>query len=194
MTQDEVLNIFRETGALLEGHFVLTSGFHSPHYFQCAKVLQYPEYLSVFSGIIARYFEDNEIDVVISPAVGGIVLGTEIGRILNVRTVFAERENGKLTLRRGFELKKSENVLAVEDVVTTGGSVFELIEIVKQQEAVLSGVGFIIDRSNGKVNFGCKQISLAKFDVVKFAENEIPEWLGKIPVYKPGSRLAGNKI
>lgn len=193
MTQEEVLNVFRETGALLEGHFILTSGFHSPHYFQCAKVLQYPAHLSTFSGIIAGHFANKGIDIVISPAVGGIVLGTEVGRILNVRTIFAERENGKLTLRRGFELKKGEKVLAVEDVVTTGGSVFELIEIIKQKEAVLSGVGFVIDRSNEAVNFGCEQISLAKFDVIKFAENEIPEWLGKIPVYKPGSRSAVNK-
>ncbi|MDQ1266111.1 MAG: orotate phosphoribosyltransferase, partial [Bacteroidota bacterium] len=177
MTQEEVLNIFRETGALLEGHFVLTSGFHSPHYFQCAKVLQYPEHLIAFSEILAHHFENKGIDVVISPAVGGIVLGTEIGRILKVRTIFAEREKGKLILRRGFELKKGEKVLAVEDVVTTGGSVFELIEIIKNKKAVLSGVGFVIDRSNGTVQFGCHQISLAKFDVIKFADNEIPEWL-----------------
>jgi len=188
MKQEEVIEIFKKTGALLEGHFVLTSGFHSPHYFQCAIVLQYPEYLTKFSKAIADTFSNDKIDVVISPAVGGIVLGTEVGRLLNVKTIFAERKNGKLTLRRGFELEKGINVLAVEDVVTTGGSVFELIEIIKSCDCNLAGVGFIIDRSNGKVDFGTKQISLAKFDVVKFAENEIPDWLNKIPVYKPGSR------
>jgi orotate phosphoribosyltransferase len=186
--QEEVIDIFKKTGALLEGHFILTSGYHSPHYFQCAKVLQYPEYLTKFSQAIADFFKDDKIDVVISPAIGGIVLGTEVGRIMNKRTIFAERENGKLTLRRGFSLEKGLRVLCVEDVVTTGGSVFELIEIVNEYECELSGVGFIIDRSNGKVDFKTKQTSLAKFDVIKFPESEIPEWLSAIPVYKPGSR------
>lgn len=188
MKQEEVLEIFKKTGALLEGHFILTSGYHSPHYFQCAKVLQYPEHLTAFSKAIAGYFINDKVDVVISPAVGGIVLGTEVGRLMNVRTIFAERENGKLTLRRGFSLEKGLNVLAVEDVVTTGGSVFELIDIIKNSGCNLSGVGYIIDRSSGKADFGTKQISLAKIDVIKFAEGDIPGWLAEIPVYKPGSR------
>lgn len=188
MKNDEVIEIFKKTGALLEGHFVLTSGFHSPHYFQCAKVLQYPQYNSLFSGLIADKFRDKKIDVVITPAVGGIVLGTEVGRQLNARTIFSERENNVMTLRRGFEIKKDENVLVCEDVVTTGGSVFEVIEIVKKSGANLCGVGFIIDRSNGKVNFGTEQISLAKMDVIKFKEDEIPDWLAKVEVSKPGSR------
>jgi len=188
MKQEEVIDIFKKTGALLEGHFILTSGYHSPHYFQCAKVLQHPEYLTAFSEVIAGHFKDDDIDVVISPAIGGIVLGTEVGRLMNKRTIFAERENGKLKLRRGFSLEKGAKVLCVEDVVTTGGSVFELIEIVKEYECELSGVGFIIDRSNGVVDFKTKQLSLAKFDVIKFPETEVPEWLSAIPVYKPGSR------
>lgn len=188
MKQEEIINIFKKTGALLEGHFVLTSGYHSPHYFQCAKVLQYPEYLTKFSELIADKFKDDNIDVVLSPAIGGIVLGTEVGRILNKRTIFAERENGKLILRRGFSLDKGLRVLCVEDVVTTGGSVFELIDIVKNSECELTGVGFIVDRSNGKVDFKTKQAALAGFEVVKFAENELPDWLAEIPVYKPGSR------
>ena len=188
MKQEEIIEIFKKTGALLEGHFLLTSGYHSPHYFQCAKVLQYPEYLTLFANQIAEYFKADEIDVVISPAIGGIVLGTEVGRILNKRTIFAEREEGKLKLRRGFMLDKGHRVLCVEDVVTTGGSVFELINILNQNECELAGVGFIIDRSNGKVDFKTKQKSLAKFDVVKFAESEIPYWLAAIPVYKPGSK------
>jgi orotate phosphoribosyltransferase len=188
MKQEEIIEIFKRTGALLEGHFVLTSGFHSPHYFQCAKVLQYPEYLTIFAKQIAEHFIDERIDVVLSPAIGGIVLGTEVGRILNVRTIFAEREEGKLTLRRGFTLEKGLRVLCVEDVVTTGGSVFELIDIVKNSDCEVAGVGFIIDRSNGKVDFNSKQISLAKFEVVKFAKDEVPYWLAAIPVTKPGSR------
>lgn len=188
MTNEEVLNIFKKTGAFLEGHFILTSGFHSPHYFQCAKVLQYPEYNTLFSKEIAGHFSNEKIDVVVTPAVGGIVLGTEIGRILKARTIFTERENGKMTLRRGFEINANENVLVCEDVVTTGGSVFEILDIVKEKKANITGVGFIIDRSNGKVNFGYNQFSLAKIEVIKFPAEEIPDWLEKIPVTKPGSR------
>ena len=188
MTKDGVIDICIKTGAWLEGHFILTSGYHSPHYFQCAKVLQYPEYNQLFSKAIADHFCGKKIDLVISPAVGGIVLGTEIGRQLNVRTVFSERENGEMKLRRGFEINKGENVLVCEDVVTTGGSVFEVIELVKRSGANLAGVGFIIDRSNGKVNFGADQFSLAKMEVIKFEEDKLPEWLKKIPVTKPGSR------
>lgn len=188
MENEEFKEIFRKSGALLEGHFILTSGFHSPQYFQCAKVLQYPEYNQLFSSLIAGRFQNKKIDVVISPAVGGIVLGTEIGRQLNCRTIFAEREGGEMRLRRGFEIIKGENVLICEDVVTTGGSVFEVIELVKKSGGEITGVGFIVDRSNGEVNFGYEQYSPVKMDVVKFSENEIPEWLKKIPVTKPGSR------
>ena len=188
MKNEEVLEIFKKTGAFLEGHFILTSGYHSPHYFQCAKVLQYPEYNTIFSKEIANHFSNKKIDVVVTPAIGGIVLGTEVGRLLNSRTIFTERENGKMTLRRGFEINEKENVLVCEDVVTTGGSVFEIIDLIKGINANLVGVGFIIDRSNGKVKFGCEQHSLAKIEVIKFQENEIPEWLLKTPVTKPGSR------
>jgi orotate phosphoribosyltransferase len=188
MTNEEVLTIFKKTGAFLEGHFILTSGFHSPHYFQCAKVLQHPEYNTLFASEIAEHFSDKKIEVVVTPAVGGIVLGTEVGRILNARTIFTERENSKMTLRRGFEINENENVLVCEDVVTTGGSVFEILEIVKEKNANLTGVGFIIDRSNGKVDFGCDQHSLASVEVIKFPESEIPGWLANIPVTKPGSR------
>lgn len=188
MANEKVLEIFKKTGAFLEGHFILTSGFHSPHYFQCAKVLQHPEFNTLFASEIAKYFSNKEIDVVVTPAIGGIVLGTEVGRILNARTIFTERENNKMTLRRGFEINESENVLVCEDVVTTGGSVFEILELIKAKSANLAGVGFIIDRSNGKVNFGCEQHSLASVEVIKFPESEIPDWLAKIPVTKPGSR------
>lgn len=188
MIPEKVIEIFKKTGALLEGHFILTSGYHSPHYFQCAKVLQYPEYNTLFSKMIADYFRNDKINAVISPAIGGIVLGTEVGRLLNSRTLFAERENGKMTLRRGFQLEKGENVLICEDVVTTGGSVFEIINLIEEFGAKLTGVGFIIDRSNGKVDFKTKQFSLAEFEAVKYGENEIPEYLSKIPVTKPGSR------
>lgn len=188
MVQEEVLKIFRQTGAFLEGHFILTSGHHSPHYFQCAKVLQYPEYNSLFSSNIAQHFKNKKINVVVTPAVGGIVLGTEVGRQLNCRSIFTERENGEMKLRRGFEINKGDNVLVCEDVVTTGGSVFEVIECVKNAGGNLIGVAYIIDRSNGKVNFGVEQFSLAKIDVIKYKEEELPDWLKEIPVTKPGSR------
>jgi orotate phosphoribosyltransferase len=188
MTDNEVLDIFKNTGALKEGHFILTSGYHSPHYFQCALVLQYPEYNTLFSKEIAKHFVDDEIDVVISPAIGGIVLGTEVGRILNKRTIFAERSEGKMTLRRGFSIEPGENVLICEDVTTTGGSVFELIDIIRKSGAEVAGVGCIIDRSNGTIDFHTKQVSLAKFKVEKYRENELPAWLKKIPTSKPGSR------
>ena len=188
MDSKEILKIFKETGALLEGHFILTSGFHSPQYFQCAKVLQYPQYNQLLASAIAEKFRHNKIDVVITPAVGGIVLGTEVGRQLNSRSIFAERENGVMKLRRGFELKENENVLVCEDVVTTGGSVFEVIELVKSSNANLAGVGFIVDRSNGIVDFATEQFSVIQMDVIKFSEDSIPDWLAKIPVSKPGSR------
>ncbi|MDQ3193810.1 MAG: orotate phosphoribosyltransferase [Bacteroidota bacterium] len=188
MVSDDVIEIFKKTGALLEGHFILTSGYHSPHYFQCARVLQYPEYNSMFAKLIAEKFKGKKIDVVITPAVGGIVFGTEVGRQVNARTIFSERENNVMTLRRGFEINEGENVLVCEDVVTTGGSVFEVIELVKESKGNLIGVGFIIDRSNGKVKFGPEQHSLAVIDVIKYSADIIPEWLARIPVSKPGSR------
>ncbi|MCX7833912.1 MAG: orotate phosphoribosyltransferase [Ignavibacteria bacterium] len=188
MTQEEVIKIFIETGGLLEGHFILTSGYHSPHYFQCAKVLEYPQYNTLFANEIANHFRNFDINLVISPAIGGIVLGTEVGRILNVRTIFAERENDKMTLRRGFNISEKDNILIVEDVVTTGKSVFEVIDIINEYKGNLKGVGYIIDRSNGKVKFNTEQFCLAKLDVVKYAPDEIPEWLNKIPPIKPGSR------
>ena len=148
MNKDKILRIFKSTGALLDGHFVLTSGRHSATYFQCAKVLQYPEYLAIFSMLIADQFKAKEPDVVISPAIGGIVLGTEVGAKLGCRTIFAERKNGKMVLRRGFSLDANERVLVVEDVVTTGGSVKEVMDLVLLSSANIIGLGIMVDRSN----------------------------------------------
>ena len=151
MNKDKYIEIFKKTGALLEGHFVLTSGRHSSSYFQCAKVLQYPQYLSQFSKeIIKELSTELEVDKVISPAVGGIVLGTEVGRLLNKPTIFAERMNGKMSLRRGFKIDKNEKILVVEDVITTGGSVKEVIDAVYKNHGQVVGVGIIVDRSNWK--------------------------------------------
>ena len=188
MTDKDILDIFKKTGGLKDGHFILTSGYHSPNYFQCALVLQYPEYNTLFSYEIAENFKNDNVDVVISPAIGGIVFGTEVGRILNKRTIFAERNEGKMTLRRGFSIGKGEKVLICEDVTTTGGSVFELMDIVRECGAETVGVGCIIDRSDGAIDFGVKQVSLAKLKVEKYKEDEIPDWLKEIPTSKPGSR------
>ena len=186
--QDQLIEIFQKTGALLEGHFILTSGRHSSMYFQCAKVLQHPDYLNKFSKQIVNHFHDINIDIVISPAVGGIVLGTEVGRQLNKQTIFAEREQGTMTLRRGFEILPNYNVLVVEDVITTGGSVKEVIELVKSSRAEVAGVGVLVDRSGGKVKLHEKQFCVTELEAVSYGDDEIPEDLANIPVLKPGSR------
>ncbi len=186
--ENDILEIFKKTGALLQGHFLLTSGRHSNMYFQCAKVLQYPEYTEQVCSIIADYFKDYDIDTVISPAMGGIIVGQEVARQLNKRSIFAEREDKKLTLRRGFTIDKGEKILVCEDVVTTGGSVFEVIDIVKDLGGEVVGVGFIVDRSNGKVDFGYPQKSTMKMEVVSYTPEECPLCKENIPVVKPGSR------
>ena len=186
--QGQLIEIFQKTGALLEGHFILTSGRHSPTYFQCAKVLQYPEYLQKFSNEIVNHFQDIDIDIVITPAVGGIVLGTEIGRQLNKQTIFAEREQGVMTLRRGFEITPESNVLVIEDVITTGGSVNEVIELVRDSGAKVVGVGVLVDRSGGKVKLHEKQFCVTELEAVSYGDDEIPDDLANIPVLKPGSR------
>jgi orotate phosphoribosyltransferase len=189
----DILDIFRRSGALLEGHFKLTSGLHSRNYFQCAKVLQYPEYNELLAQLIADHFAGSEIDVVIAPAVGGIVTGQEVGRQLGKRTIFAERQDGAMTLRRGFAVAPGEKVLVCEDVVTTGGSVREVVELMKQSGAVVVGVGFIVDRSGGKVDFGCKQFSAFAMEVETFQPGICPMCAEGLPVEKPGSRPESKK-
>ncbi len=188
LPKEQILEVFRETKALLEGHFQLTSGLHSNQYFQCAKVLQYPRYLHLLAGEIAKHFEYSDIEVVLSPAIGGVVVGTEVGRMLGARTLFAERKDGKMELRRGFEVRPSERCLVVEDVVTTGGSIFEVVDLVKKDQGVLAGVGYIVDRSNGKISFESKHFSVLQLDVVAYKPEECPLCAKGIPVVKPGSR------
>ena len=188
MNNNNYIEIFKNSGALLEGHFVLTSGRHSASYFQCAKLLQYPKYLELFSNKIVDHFKDNEIDLVMSPAVGGIVLGTEVGRLLKKRTVFAERVNGKMAMRRGFEIKANEKVLIVEDVITTGGSVKEVMNLVIDLGGSIVGVGVIVDRSSGEVALHDNQLSIASLKVNSYDSNEVPSELASVPVEKPGSR------
>ena len=186
--REQILSIFRSTEALLEGHFVLTSGRHSASYFQCAKVLQHPEYLTAFSIMIADEFEDQAPDVVISPAIGGVVLGTEVGTQLGCRTIFAERKEGDMVIRRGFHIEKGEKVLVVEDVITTGGSVKEVMDLVEEAGGNILGVGVLVDRSNGSVTLHNNQYSIVKLDAVSYGEDEVPDDLAAIPIQKPGSR------
>jgi orotate phosphoribosyltransferase len=188
LSENEILEIFEKTGALFNGHFLLTSGRHSDVYFQCAKVLQYPEYIEKLCSIIADEFCDQKIDTVIAPAIGGLVVGQEVARQLNRRFIFAEREDKKLTLRRGFSIKEGDKVLVCEDVVTTGGSVFEVIDIVKNSNAEVAGIGFIVDRSNGKVDFGSTQLSTVKLDVKSYLPEDCPLCEKGIELVKPGSR------
>jgi orotate phosphoribosyltransferase len=189
MGNERYLKIFRETGALHEGHFKLTSGLHSAVYFQCALVLQYPRYTALFAEKIVAAFTGQNIDTVITPAVGGIVIGQEVGRQLDVRTIFSERRDDRMMLRRGFALKPGERVLVCEDVVTTGGSVFEVIDLARGARAEIVGVGFIVDRSGGSVKFGVKQFSVMEMQTETFQPDECPMCARNMPIEKPGSRM-----
>jgi len=192
MNQDEILAIFIETGALLEGHFKLTSGKHSAQYMQCAQVLQHPRKAALLGQELAEKFAGIEIETAIGPAMGGIIVAHEVGRALGVRAIFTERQNGEMALRRGFQLKPGEKVLVVEDVITTGGSVREVIEIVKEAGAVPVGVGVLVDRSGGKASFdGLLLNSLLRMDITAYEPDECPLCSRGIPWEKPGSR--GNK-
>ena len=188
MNRSEIINVFKDTGALLDGHFILTSGRHSSSYFQCARVLQHPQYLTHFAEMIAEHFNKEKIDAVISPAIGGVVLGTEVGRILNIRTIFAERKDGDMCIRRGFKIEPGENILIVEDVITTGGSVREVMDQVINHKGIISGVGVMVDRSNGSVALHPNQFSIIAMEARSYGPDEVPESLSAIPVQKPGSR------
>lgn len=191
LNEKQVLDIFKKTEALLEGHFLLTSGRHSNIYFQCAKVLQHPEYTSQVCSLIAEKFQSYQIETVIAPAMGGMIVGYEVARQLNKRSIFTERENKEMTLRRGFTLAKGEKVLVCEDVVTTGGSVFEVINIVKSFGAEIVGVGSIVDRSNGKVDFGYPFFSALKLEAVSYPPEDCDLCKNSnLPLVKPGSRKA----
>lgn len=189
LTQEEMLKIFEKTGGILKGHFILTSGRHSDTYMQCAKLFVDPKASELLCKSLAEKLDGEKIDLVISPAVGGILMGYEMARQLGVNNIFAERENGAMTLRRGFTLPENANVLVVEDVVTTGGSVKEVIELVKERGCNVTAVASIVDRSNGKVDFGVKFVNLISMDVVSYEPSECPMCKEcKTPAVKPGSR------
>jgi orotate phosphoribosyltransferase len=188
LSEKEILNIFKQCGAFLTGHFELSSGLHSPQYLQAALVLQYPEFAGKLCSGLAESFRDNKIDLVAAPALGGIIVAHEVARALGVRAIFAEREEGKLKLRRGFSINKSERVIVVEDVVTTGGSIRETMDVIKDSGGIIKGVGAIIDRSEGKVNLGFPLISLLSLTIPIYEPKNCPLCKEGGIAIKPGSR------
>jgi orotate phosphoribosyltransferase len=186
---EDLLALFRKTGALLDGHFVLRSGLHSREYFQCALLLQHTDIAAKVCGWLADKLRDFNCDAVISPALGGIIVGQEVGRSLGKRHIFVEKEEGKLVLRRGFEISPNERFIVVEDVVTRGGRVQETIDIVRARGGIVSAVGVIVDRSGaGKPDFGCPFVSLVEMNVETFPGDKLPPDLAKTPAVKPGSK------
>ena len=188
MTQDEVLQVFRDAGALLEGHFLLRSGWHSRQYFQCALALQRMPVVERLGAELARKVRDLGAVTVIAPALGGLVIGQEVARQLGLRFIFTEKEDARLALRRGFKIAPGEKMLVVEDVVTKGGRVQETIDIVRANHGQVVGVAILVDRSNGTVNFGVPLVSLIAMHVEMFAPDAVPPDLAAIPVVKPGSK------
>ena len=190
LSYNESLKILKETDALLEGHFILSSGLRSDQYIQCAKLLSYPKKAEIICTSLTEKIKKSisKIDIVLSPALGGITVGYEIAKQLNTQTFFAERVDNKLVLRRGFVIPRDSNVLIVEDVITTGKSALECSKIVKTNKANLVGFACIIDRSDNNVLIKEKIISQIKVNIAVFRENELPDKLKKIPAIKPGSR------
>lgn len=191
MNKDDVIREFKEAGALLEGHFILSSGLHSSKYLQCALALSEPSRAQRLSSSLGKKILENiktKIDIVVSPAMGGLIIGHEIARYLNVPSIFLERVNGKFKLRRGFSIKLNANCLLVEDIVTTGLSSNESIDVIKRHGGNIIGEACLIDRSSGKANLETQLISLASINIPTFDKNDIPESLKDIPAIKPGSR------
>ena len=189
LTKEQIEKIFIDSEALMNGHFRLTSGRHSGQYMQCAKVLMIPKYTAALCGHIADYYKDEKIDLVIGPATGGIILSYEMASQLDVPSIFTERVDGKMALRRNFEIKPGDRVLVMEDVVTTGGSVVEVIDLVKEQGGIVVGVGLLVDRSNGTVDLGVKTVACLIMNVVSYEAEDCPLCKDNIPIVKPGSRV-----
>ena len=188
MTEAEVKDLFVKYGAILEGHFLLTSGLHSGMYVEKFQVLQYPKATEQLCAGFADKFKDEKIDVVIGPVTGGIILAHETAKHFGTRAIFAERDNGRMTIKRGFEIKPGERVLIVEDIVTTGGSVMEVIDVVKEWGGIVAGVAMLVDRSGGTVDFGAPAKALLTLNIKTYAPDDCPLCQQGLPLVKRGSR------
>lgn len=188
MIEAEVKQLFIDTGAIMEGHFLLTSGLHSPLYVEKFQVLQHPAFTARLCTALAGKFAAEQVEVVVGPVTGGILLAHEVGKNLGTRAIFTERENGKMTLRRGFVIKPGERVLIVEDIVTTGGSVQEVLEVVREHGGIPVGVGLLVDRSGGKVKFDVPCRALLKLSVTTYQPDGCPLCKAGVPMTKRGSR------
>ncbi|MCX7614752.1 MAG: orotate phosphoribosyltransferase [Clostridiales bacterium] len=188
LTEERVLEILKEAGVLLEGHFLLTSGRHSNRYLQCAKIFRNTNYSEELCAALAEQFQDKQVELVIGPALGAIQMAYEVSRSLKCENFFAEREDGKMTLRRGFSIKPGQRILVVEDVVTTGGSVREVLELVKEAGGEIVGVGSIVDRTGGEIDFGVPYRSVISMKVTSWEANDCPLCKEGKEVVKPGSR------
>ena len=190
LSSEESLKILKETKALIEGHFILSSGLHSPKYVQCAQLMSKPsQAVRICQSLVEKIqSEFNDIDLILSPAIGGIVVGYEIGKLMGIETIFSERVNGEFQLRRDFKIKKGTKVLVVEDVITTGKSSIECSKLVEVNKATIAGYACIIDRSNGKTKINDKIISQIKLDIPIYEKDNLPKELISIEAVKPGSR------
>ena len=190
LSYDESLKILKDTNALLEGHFILSSGLHSKQYIQCAKLLSNPKAAETICSSLVEKINSkfNNIDIILSPAVGGILVGYEVGRQMKIKTIFAERVNGKLSLRRDFSIPKQTNVLIIEDVITTGKSALECYELIKINKANLVGFVCIIDRSDEKSLINKEIISQIKFRITTYTKDDLPDDMKNIEAEKPGTR------
>ena len=188
MTIEERFELFKKSGAFLEGHFLLSSGLHSPQYVEKFRVLEYPEFTEQLCKDIAEEFKNNNVELVIGPMTGGIVLAHEVAKSLHVKSMFTERVDNVMSLRRGFSFKEGTRILLVEDIVTTGGSIFEVIKLIKELGGDIVGVGYLVDRSGGKVDFGVKQYPLVKLDIVTYKPDECLLCKAGVELIKPGSK------
>ena len=188
MTEQEILKIFKDAGALLEGHFKLRSGLHSNRFFQAALLLQNPGTAEIVCSELAGKFKDAEISAVISPAVGGLIVGHEVARALGVRAIFADKENDDLILKRGFKIGKNERILVAEDVITRGGRVQQTVDLVRELGGVVAGIAVIVDRSQGNAAFDVPHKSLVQLELETFQPENCPLCADNIPVERPGSK------
>jgi len=184
----EVIDIFKATGTILEGHFRLSSGLHSALYIEKFRVLENPKYTEILCHKLAERFINEGVTVVVGPAIGGVIIAYEVARHLGVRSIFCEREDGKMILRRGFSIAPEDRVLVVEDIVTTGGSVREVLEVVEASRAPIVGVGILVDRSGGGVSLGYRSEALLEMQIVTYEPDNCPLCANALPLIKPGSK------